>query len=113
MSAAEPIHWRDEQRALVLKAIIAEAEKALADLTKAMQPSYPLPTTVPYESPLDGAKLGHINRARSRRTTHSLRPSFKPTPTCSPPCGGCRSRSSTTPSRSPAKTVSQPPPASS
>lgn len=67
MSTREPIEWRPEQRALVLKAVIAEAEKALADLTEKMQPAFPLPATVKFESPLgDGAKLGHINRPDRR-----------------------------------------------
>lgn len=67
MTAPEPIEWRPEQRALVLKAVIAEAEKALADLTEKMQPAFPLPATVKFESPLgDGAKLGHINRPDRR-----------------------------------------------
>lgn len=54
-----------EVRALILKAGIAVAEKELADIVKGLSVAYPLPASVPFESPLDGAKLGHINRART------------------------------------------------
>ena len=54
-----------EIRALILKTAIAIAEKELADLTKSLKVSYPLPRTIPFESPLDGAKLGYVQRART------------------------------------------------
>lgn len=63
MSAPEPLAI--EIRALMLKALIGEAGKALADLTKSMSGAYPLPTTVPFESPLDGSKLGYVQRTRT------------------------------------------------
>lgn len=63
MTAPEPLSA--EHRMLVLKAFIGEAEKELAALLKTVAPSYPLPTTVVFESPLDGACLGRITRARS------------------------------------------------
>lgn len=54
-----------EVRALILKAAIAVAEKELDELTKGLKVSYPLPATIPFESPLDGAKLGYVQRART------------------------------------------------
>lgn len=65
MSLPEMGDLRPEHRALILKAFIGEAEKAVADIVKQIKPSYPSPTTVPFESPLDGALLGTINRART------------------------------------------------
>lgn len=57
-----------EIRALVLKTAIAVAEKELADLTNSLKIAYPLPATIPFESPLDGAKLGYVQRARTTPT---------------------------------------------
>lgn len=64
MTAPKPL--RAELRALVLQQFISDAEKEVAALKTEMAPSYPLPTTVVFESPLDGAKLGHVNRARTK-----------------------------------------------
>jgi hypothetical protein len=52
-----------EIRALVLKTAIAIAEKELDQLTNSLKTAYPLPATIPFESPLDGAKLGYVQRA--------------------------------------------------
>lgn len=54
-----------EIRALVLKTAIAIAEKELDQLTNSLKTAYPLPATIPFESPLDGAKLGYVQRART------------------------------------------------
>lgn len=59
----EPL--RPEVRALVLKTAIAVAEEELKAVLKGLAPAYPLPASVTFESPLDGARLGHINRART------------------------------------------------
>lgn len=61
---AEPIRWEPEHRALMLQTFIGEAEKALAAITKGLKVAYPLPRTIPFESPLDGASLGYVQRAR-------------------------------------------------
>ncbi len=62
---AEPVNWEPEHRALMLQTLIGEAGKALADITKGLKDTYAFPRTVPFESPLDGAALGYVQRARS------------------------------------------------
>lgn len=62
-------------RAIALKRLIAKAEEILEEqYVKPLQVTYPFPGTWPAESPLDGAKIGHINRARTtpRWTVTSL-----------------------------------------
>lgn len=62
---AEPITWEPEHRALMLQTVIGELGKELADIVKDLKVAYPRPRTVPFESPLDGAALGYVQRARS------------------------------------------------
>lgn len=64
MTAPNPAEWGLEHRALVLRTLIGEAEKALAEVTKGLKVRYPFPASVLFESPLDGASLGSVQRAR-------------------------------------------------
>lgn len=62
-STPEPLST--EVQALLLKALIGEAGKALAPIEKQLKGSYPFAGTRHFESPLDGSSLGHINRAKT------------------------------------------------
>lgn len=64
MTSPEPLPL--EIRALALKRLIAKAEEILKrDYLQPLGVSYALPGTVPFESPLDGSKLGYVQRART------------------------------------------------
>jgi hypothetical protein len=64
MSSPEPLPL--EIRALALKRLIAKAEEILKrDYLQPLSKAYPLPRSVPFESPLDGSKLGYVQRTRT------------------------------------------------